>query len=285
MKARDLKTFGQEFYPHEAVRALRLAEKLKTGERALLTERIASQLPQSGEPTRRRLAAKIIQRYFKATRHKLAPWREQAFAGLVCGTRDARAQIELLYFQLAQTDIVVGMMARELFYPVCVQGNPPREYSRPEFAARNGQRLLETSPLLTREFILAHAREKWDFPDGATLDRALRVLSNAGLIARERMTELRGHPSAFRLAGRDVCLQTFVWALYWEYSRSGARSVPAGQIVEADFVRTLLLSSPQIEAHIEAARCHQLIACEGKNVRLLFEAGSTLADALLNKAM
>jgi hypothetical protein len=285
MKSLDLKSFGQEFYPHEAARALRLAEKLKTGDRALLTQRIADGLPQASAQTRRRLAAKIIQRYFVATRHKLAPWPQQAFAHLVSKTRDATAQIELLYFQLAQTDEVVGAIARELFYPVCIALTPPREYSRLEFAARNGQRLLETSPLLTREFILAHAREQWNFSDRATLDRALRVLLGAGLIARQRMTELRGHPAAFRWTGRDVSPQTFAWALHWEYSRHDARVIPETQILESDFARTLLLNPSQIEAHIEIARRHQLVACEGKNVRLLFQNGSTLVEVLLDEAM
>ncbi len=285
MKSRNLKSFGQEFYPHEAARALRLAEKLKTSDRALLTQRIADQLPQSSEKTRRRLAAKIIQRYFLATRHKLSPWREQAFAQLVSKTRDATAQIELLYFQLTQTDEIVGAIARELFYPVCVLGAPPREYSQLEFAALNGQRLLEISPLLTREFICAHAREKWSFSDATTLDRALRVLLNAGLIARQRMTEMRGHPVAFRLAAHDISPQTFVWALHWQYSQSGVRVVPAAQILEADFARTLLLNSSQIETHIESARRHQLLSCEDKNIRFLFEGGSTLVDVLLDKAI
>jgi hypothetical protein len=286
MKSPGLKSFGQEFYPHEAARALRLAEKLKTADRALLTARIAAQLPQTSEQTRRRLAAKIIQRYFKATRHQLAPWREQAFAQLVSKTRDATAQIELLYFQLTQTDLLVGALARELFYPVCVLGAPPREYSRDEFAARNGQRLLETTSLLTREFIFSHAREQWEFSDRATLDRALRVLLGAGLIARERMLELRGHPVAFRLAAHDISPQTFVWALYWEYSRScGARLVPITEILQAPFVRTLLLAPSQIETHIEVARRHQLVACEGRNVRLLFQDGSTLVDVVLGKAI
>ena len=285
MKSPALKSFGQEFYPHEAARALRLAEKLKTADRTLLSERIASQLPHSSAQTRRRLAAKIIQRYFKASRRKLAPWREQAFAQLVSKTRDATAQIELLYFQLTQTDGVVGAIAHALFYPVCVLGEPPREYSQSEFAARNGQRLIETAPLLTREFILAHAREKWDFSDVATLDRALRVLLNAGLIARRRMTEMRRHPVAFRLAAHDVSPQTFAWALHWEYSQSKTRIVPAAQIAEADFARTLLLSPAQIERHIENARRHQLISCEGKNVRLLFQDAGSLVEVLLNKAM
>jgi hypothetical protein len=285
MKSPGLKSFGQEFYPHEAARALRLAEKLKTADRALLTTRIAEQLPQTSEQTRRRLAAKIIQRYFKATRHHLAPWHEQAFAQLVSKTRDATAQIELLYFQLAQTDEIVGAIARELFYPVCVLGAPPREYSRLEFAARNGLRLLETSPLLTREFILMHAREQWNFSDRATLDRALRVLLGAGLIARERMLELRGHPVAFRLAAHDVSPQTFVWALHWEYSRHGTHLVPKTQILEGNCARTLLLNPLQVESHIEVARRYQLLACEGENVRFLFQGGSTLVEVLLDKAL
>jgi len=284
-----MKTFGQEFHPHDAIRALRLAEKIKTGDRKLLSSRITEELPQSEKSTRERLASKFIQRYLKASRSKIAPWNSQDFAHLVAKTRHAPTQIELLYFQLTKTDELVGALARELFFPVCVLNAAPREYSADEFAACNGSRLiLESAPLLTREFIVHHAQTRWDFYSVSSVDRALRVLQSSGLIARERMTEWRDHPSAFRLAAHDVSPVTFAWALYDEFLprlESGELLFARKEFYEANFARTLLLNQKQVEQGIEVLRRHQLLAAQSENLRLMLGKGSTLVEALLAKAM
>lgn len=280
-----MKAFGQEFYPHESVRALRLAEKLKTTDRRELSRQIAAQLPQGSLATRKRLAVKIIQRFLKATQRRLAPWHEQEFAHLVARARQTPAQVELLYYRVAQIDEIVGALARELFYPVCIERRPPAEYSLDEFAARNGNRFPDAAPLLTRTFLMEHARRCWSYQSGVSLDRALRVLASAGLIARERMTELPGHPAAFCLAAHDVAPATFVWALYDEFQQRNAPPVTLREIGNAAFVRTLLLSPAQVENALKNARRHQLLQVRGDEVRLLFNSPSTLVDALLAKAM
>ena len=61
-----VQSFGQEFYPHEAIRALRLAEKCTTTGRHGLSQSIAAQLPQASDATRHRIASKFIQRYLPA---------------------------------------------------------------------------------------------------------------------------------------------------------------------------------------------------------------------------
>lgn len=284
-----MKTFGQEFHPHEAIRALRSAEKIKTENRSELTSRIADELPQNKASTRRRIAGKLIQRYLHSSKGKIAPWSTQAFAHLVAKTRHAPTQIELLYLELTKTDELVGALARELFFPVCIEGKAPSEYSEDEFAARNGSRLLlGNERLLTREFMVQHAGARWHFDSVSTLDRALRVLLGAGLIARERMTELRYHPVAFRLAQHDVSPATFAWALYDEFlSRlhDGDFLIAREQFYQADFARTLLLNRGQVEQGIAVLRQHQLLAAHGELLRLMLPQRSTLVEALLAKAI
>ena len=284
-----LKTFGQEFLPHETIRALRSAEKIKTESRSELTSRIAEELPHDSENTRRRIAGKFIQRYLRSSRSRIAPWSTQAFAHLVAKTRHAPTQIELLYFELTKTDELVGALARELFFPVFIWGVAPQEYSEDEFAARNGSRLmLGNAPLLTREFILHHAQTRWNFRSASSLDRALRVLLGAGFIARERMTELRDHPSAFCLAAHDVSPVTFAWALHDEYlprMESGDLLIAREDFLQANFARTLLLNAAQVEQGIEVLRRHQLLAASGDSLRLVLANRSTLVEALLAKAM
>jgi len=284
-----MNSFGQEFYPHETIRALKFADKTRLGDRRVFVEHIASQLPQSSEITRLRIAAKFAQRYFSGTRRDLVPpAHRQPFVRLVARSRHTPTQIELLFWRLAHVDTLVGALARDLFYPVCIAHRPPDGYNAAEFAARNGGQLFSTEPLLTRSFIFAHARDKWKFSNAASLDRALRVLQGAGLVARERMTELRGHPTAFRLSRHDVSLSTFAWALYDEFlphAQDRNFSLSPDVLPVADFARTLLLWPEQVMAHCEAARAGQILARDKKSLRLVFGNLDALADVLLTKAL
>src|SRR5687768_7564079 len=121
-----MKSFGQEFYPYESIRALKLAEKARVSGRHTLIEAIAEQLPQASEKTRTRVAAKIVQRYISGPRRVLTPPPyQQPFVRLIARNRHVPTQIELLYYRLAKTDTIVASLARELFYPACVIGRPP----------------------------------------------------------------------------------------------------------------------------------------------------------------
>ncbi|MDQ3812961.1 MAG: hypothetical protein M3347_03315, partial [Armatimonadota bacterium] len=175
------------------------------------------------------------------------------------------------------------------FYPVCIGGRPPVGLSSAEFAARNGAQLLTVAPLLTRSFILDYARTQWNFTNRSTVDRSLRVLQGAGLIARERMGELRRHPPAFRLSNHNVSLVTFVFALYDEFLphvHDAGFILSRDVLPVADFARTLLLFPAQVEEHCEAARRHQLLAqSQHGQLRLVFGNLDALVDALLAKAI
>ena len=283
-----VKSFGQEFYPYESIRALKFADKTKISDRRALVEHIASQLSQPSEMTRLRVAAKFVQRYLSGNRREIVPPPHlQPFARLVARSRHTPTQIELLFHRVAKIDIVVGHMARELFYPVCIAGRAPDGVSSAEFAARNGAQLLSTEPLLTREFILEYSNTRWDFRNRSTIDRSLRILQGAGLISRERQTELRDHPTAFRLSPHDVSLATFLYALYDEFLPHAQHSnlaIACDVLPVSDFARTLLLSPAQIEAHCKTARAQQLLAQQGRTLRLVFGDLDSLVDALLSKA-
>ena len=56
----DLAAFGQEWYPDDAARCLRLALEVET--RAELHARLAATQPQASDKTRLRIADKLIQR-------------------------------------------------------------------------------------------------------------------------------------------------------------------------------------------------------------------------------
>src|SRR5687768_16279453 len=95
-------SFGQEFYPYESIRALRLADKMRLTDRHELVGHIAESLPQPSPRTRRRVAEKLVQRYFTGSRMFIAPpAHAQPFVRLVARQRHTPAQIELLYLRLA----------------------------------------------------------------------------------------------------------------------------------------------------------------------------------------
>ena len=280
-----MKSFGQEFYPYESLRAIKFADKTRITDRRALVEHVASELTQSSEMTRLRIAAKFVQRYFAHTNKEIIPPpQHQPFIRLVSRNRRADTQIELMFGRLAQVDKVVGHLARELFYPVCVLNRAPQGVSQSSFAARNGAQLLSTVPILTRAFILEYAQEVWSFSNRSTIDRSLRVLQSAGLIARERQSELRGHPTAFRLSNHDVSLTTWVWSLYDEFlphARTPQFAISPNALQVSDFARTFLLSSEQIEAHKEAARAQQLVAgTRDGGLKLIFGNLDALVDTL-----
>jgi hypothetical protein len=327
-----LHSFGQEFYPHESIRAIKLAHKLALSDRTTLTHHIAESLPQPAARTRQRIATKLIQRYLNDSRrrgsHKdeaapqsglfdttesetakrpttqtWCPAAEQPFVRLVARCRHVPTQIELLFWRLARVDALVGALARELFYPVCLQNRAPDGLSRAEFSARNGGQLFSVSPQVTRAFVFFYAETLWNFHDRASLDRALRILQSAGLIARQRMMELRGRPTAFCLREHNISTTTFIFALYDEFlphlqpdfapvergqfhdAATPDLSIARGVLPISDFARTFLLSPAQIEEHCAVARRHQLLAQQGDSVRLLFGHLDALVDALLSKAI
>ena len=291
-------SFGQEFYPYESIRALRLADKTRLTNRRELIEKISGELPQSSALTRRRVAEKLVQRYFSSTKRDITPAPQcQPFVRLVSRGRHTPGQIELLFWQLAQVDTLVGALARELFYPVCIAARPPDGLSVASFAARNGAQLFgmalfesaDITPQITRTFLHEYAREYWHFSNAPSLDRALRIMQSAGLIARERMSGWRGHPPSYRLSNHDVSLTAFVWALYDEFlphAQTGGISLAPGVLALADFAKTFLLTPAQVEAHCEAARRHQFLAASTNGaLRLTFGNLDVLADALLNRAL
>ena len=79
-----MNSFGQEFYPYESIRALRFADCTHLTDRRALVEHMASQLTQSSEITRLRVAAKIVQRFLDGNATTIfPPPQEQPFARLV----------------------------------------------------------------------------------------------------------------------------------------------------------------------------------------------------------
>lgn len=275
-------SFGQEFYPYEAVKAIRLAQRVH--DRGALRERIAESLPHHSSQTRRRVANKLIQRYVPCAKGAVL---SSPFMALMNHVRDYPTQIELLYYELTKTDRIVGAIARHIFYPYFIEDRIPGGFEEKEFRALNASQLFVHQKVITRDFVEAFAHRVWNFHNAPTLRRALRILSQAGIIQSERLLELRYHPVAYGMNAHDVGLTTFVYCLYDEFLNVVGKSAPTvADVQRASFVRTFLLTPQQVNHLLQTARRYRFIHCPSLPatnsdghavVRLLFP---TLADGV-----
>ncbi len=140
-------SFGQEFYPFEAVKAIRLAQRIN--ERRTLRERVAESLPHASTQTRHRVANKLIQRYVPCVKGAV---QSSPFIALMNHVRDYPTQIELLYYELTKTDRIVGAIARHIFYPYFVEDRIPGGFEEAEFRALNASQLFVHQKVITRDF-------------------------------------------------------------------------------------------------------------------------------------
>ncbi|MCS6860567.1 MAG: hypothetical protein NZT92_09650 [Abditibacteriales bacterium] len=250
-------SFGQEFYPYEAMKAIRLAQRIH--DRRALRDHIAQLLPHPSAQTRRRVANKLIQRYVPCAKGAVLP---SPFLALMNHIRDYPTQIELLYYELTKTDRIVGAMARHIFYPYFIEDRIPGGFEEQVFRVLNASQLFVHQKIITRDFVEAFARQMWNFRNVSTLRRALRILSQAGIIRNERLLELRYHPVAYGMNPHDIGLTTFVYCLYDEFLNVLGKSAPTvAEVQRARFVRTFLLTPQQVNHLLQTARRYRFIHC------------------------
>jgi hypothetical protein len=275
-------SFGQEFYPYEAVKAIRLSQRIH--ERSALRDRIAESLGHTSSQTRQRVANKLIQRYVPCVKGAV---QSSPFIALMNHVRDYPTQIELLYYELTKTDRIVGAMARHIFYPYFIEDRIPGGFEEKEFRVLNASQLFVQNKVITRDFVVAFAQRVWNFGNVPTLRRALRILSQAGIVQSEKLLELRYHPIAYGMNPHDVGLTTFIYCLFDEFLSIVGKSTPtAHEVQRANFARTFVLTTEQINHLLQLARRYRFISCpplpalnadSDAAVRLLYP---TLADGV-----
>jgi hypothetical protein len=256
-KGSRYQSFGQEFYPYEAVKAIRLSQRVH--DRKALRDRIAESLSHTSSQTRRRVANKLIQRYVPCIKGAV---QSSPFIALMNHVHDYPTQIELLFYELTKTDRIVGAVARHVFYPYFIEDRIPGGFEEKEFRALNASQLFVHQKVITRDFVETFAQRVWNFRNVPTLRRALRILSQAGIIRSEKLLELRYHPVAYGMNPHDVGLTTFVYCLYDEFLNVLGKSTPtATEVQRASFARTFVLTSEQINHLLQTARRYRFISC------------------------
>lgn len=229
--------FGQDFHLEESRLAITLAQQFP--DRPQLRQALIAQLPQPSLKTRTRLAEKLLQRLVAAD-------REIASAFLrLAGHAGPQVQRDLIFWQVALTDALVGAVAREICYPHFVQRLLPTGMSQQEFRLANTGGLFEDDRVITRRLVFAYAEKSWQFSSRPTLSRSLRILRQAGLIEEVRAQVGRRRTSGFIQAPREVTLEAFIfWLSGLLLSQPGW--LAADEIQSGEFPRTLLLAPLQV---------------------------------------
>jgi hypothetical protein len=219
--------------------------------------------------TRLRIAAKIVQRISAPRAAKSCRRRKRSrFVRLVARSRHTPTQMELLFYRLSKVDAIVGAMARELFYPVCIAGRPPDGISSASSRRATAPNCWRPEPLVNA---LVHHRvlEKSLELHQSLNDRPQPArAAGRGTIARERPDRTARSSHGFRLSQHNVSLATFPLRLYDEFlphAHNAALALSCDVLPVSDFARTLLLSPAQVEEHCRVARSHQLLAQHGRN--------------------
>jgi len=266
--------FGHGLYEAESRLAARLAVRLR--DRKAVRQALLARLPQPSPHTRERLADKLLQRL----------WGGQSpfpFLRLVAELTDGRARRQLLLHRIADTDTLVGALAREVFLPYVLRGAlpkgigaappPPRDLRLPGFTETK-----EAPSALPADPLIAFASRAWQAPPTSTL-RALTILRQCGVLAR--LPHPGRHPGAYLPTGAPPALPAFVYLLHEEalWPGGGVRSVRAA--LGVPFLRLFLVKPPLPEALLaDAAECG-FVRLRGGRVSARWPDPEALVDRLL----
>ena len=269
--------FGQELYTRETIASASIiAEEMPRLRPADLSVRVAETLVHASDSTRRRVAAKIVQRLTAgagvlepdapgaraseggARRAAQSPscgrTRVACFSRLLAGLDDTQSRQDLVYFAAARVDALIGAIARDVLYPYFIEQRIPAPYSEDEFLAANACLLLAPEPIITTGLVADYARRVWRFESDRTVALALRVLRQAGIVLPCPILGERGRVMAWTCAPHGISLAALLWCLYDEFGTEGL--TPGwDQICRAGFARTFVIPPAVVASRLlEAER-------------------------------
>jgi hypothetical protein len=245
--------FGQELYAAETLRAARALVEAGIGRHA--AETIAPLIPLGSDLTRRRVASKLAQRLSAGASR---PEHASSFVRMVAMAGDMATRHELLYFGAARADRLVGLIARDVLYPVLVENARPAGAEPDELALHRMGLLLAVEPMVTIRFVLDYAAKTWGFRSKRCILLALRILRQAGIARTQRMRGASGAVAAVTLMPHDITLATFLWCFLDEF----AGSVPAATVDRVErsaFARTFVVPPSLVDVRLDQAEQQGLL--------------------------
>lgn len=275
----ELAVFGQELYYDESIRAIKSFSKLH--DREQLHAKIAETLHQSSSATRNRVAAKIIQRFFKDCSGNFPA---MPFLKLVAQAKREDLRRALLYWRTACTDAVVGAIASEVFYPYFVLGRIPAGYDEPTFRMANTATLFPIDSVISRDFIVEYARRIWGFDSARTVTLALRIMRQAEMLDATSVVLGRRRVLGYYPRPHSLDLRAFAYCIYEEFL-GGEPMLSIDRVYNSACVKTFLLSRLQVDSLVRSAERKDLVEPVslpgGRRIRLALPSLEALVDALI----
>jgi len=274
-------TFGQEFYFDESIRAIESFSDMP--EHDGLSAQIAGLLPHPSEATRLRVAAKIIQRFFKAADGKS---RAVPFLRLVNGLKSESARRDLLYWRTARTDTIIAAMAREVFYPYFVLNALPEGYDEAAFRMANTATLFSVDRVISRDFAVEYARRAWKFDNARTVTLALRIMRQAEILGAISVKLGRRHVLGYYPQPHSLRPEVFAYCMYEEFLGGGSASlVSLDRIQNGDGAKLFFLSQLQVDSLLKSLGKRKLIEHVslpgGRHIRFAAQDLETLTRSLV----
>lgn len=266
--------FSQELYYDESVQAIEsFADAPRRRE---LHARIAADLPHSSATTRKRIATKIIQRYFVDPDGR---YPADAFLKLVSSTRRRDIRMDLLYWRAARTDALIEAMAGELFYPYFVLGQIPHGYTESAFHMANTATLFSVDSVITRDFAIEYASRVWHFDSPRTVALALRIMRQAEILDAVSVTMGRRRVHGYYPLPHTPRLEVFAYCAYEEFLAEGPL-VSTDRLRNSAFAKVFLLSGLQMDSLAKMAERKKLLMPEGRYWRLTKKSLAEVVETL-----
>lgn len=259
---------------------------LRCPDRRTAVERICRRLPQNSPLVRRRVANAMVRRYLTGSDGSFGA---TPLARLLTGVRDARTRLDLVHYGMQCDESLVAAVARQVFYPYFIRGKYPGGMTRQEFLLRDGARLFESEPVITRSFVEQFAGEQWGVSSPDAIQRALRALAQADLIRARRLPDERYHPYAFHPQRRDISLVAFVFCIHVEFASAPRCKARLRELQNSQLARSFLLHPDYVRDLVRRATRYRWLSApnlqSAATVRLAFTNLDACVEALLDRGV
>lgn len=275
-------TFGQELYQEVSIKSIE--DFYGISDTNVLLQSIASLLPQKSIKTRKRVAEKIIQRFFTPPYPGETP---RPFLDMVRLSDSLHDKTDLIFWRTAKTDRIIAAIASEIFYPYFLDAIIPGDYSEHEFNMLNTSALFNIDRVITTNFICEYAASKWNFTSKKSITLALRIMRQAGLIHSVPVRLISKRTTGFYLAQHYINANIFLFCLYEEFQKEGhAPIISLNQLQESDAMKVFFINRMQLNTMLEDLSKRYFIKSinqhGGRYIELLHPSTEALVSALFN---
>lgn len=241
-------TFGQELYQDVSIQAIERFHSIT--DHNLLIDSISGILPQPSEKTRRRVAEKLVQRYFSGHESDHHP---MPYLNLVANLTDVYEKNDLIYWRTASTDKLIPAIASEIFHPFFILNTIPDGYSESSFNLINTGSLFIMDRIITTDLVINYAKTMWKFTSVKSIRLALRIMRQAELIDCMHTRKGRKNILGYYPNPHNISASVFAYCLYEELLLGKSLLTPSlDQVQSADVSKLFFMSRPQVDSMLKS---------------------------------